>query len=296
MDINKMRTFLTITKYGSFRAASERLFLSPRAVSKQMDQIENELGVKLFERQKNNTRLTRLGEEFIVTANDIVNSYTDAYNKIQIENANDTNKIVIGFSSQNQATIIQREFEKVLSANPKVELEIREESGRSLVDMIIANQLHIAVTPMYDSNTNYGPIVGMKTIRTGQMVVGVSKLNPLSNLDSIDLTALKDSMVLYYNNSESTYLRDVFYTKFGGIFPKAHIKRVSSIEKRDMRVAFNQGIGFYPEPIKSAESMLNPLIKFLKITNDLNTYYASALLYNKKEENPLVREFISNFK
>ena len=63
MDINKLKTFLTVAKSGSFKSAAEKLFLSPRAVSKQMDQIENELGVSLFNRNKNSTKLNTTGKQ-----------------------------------------------------------------------------------------------------------------------------------------------------------------------------------------------------------------------------------------
>lgn len=295
MDINKLQTFLKIAKYGSFRSASEKLFLSPRAVSKQMDQIENELGVKLFDRHKNNTNLTRMGKEFIVTARDIVNSYTDAYNRIQIESASDLHKIIIGFSSQNQATIIQKNFEDFLVINPDTQLEIREESGETLVNMVKARQLHIAVTPAYKKSKEYGPDIGAKKIISGEMVVGVSRLNPLSKQDEIDLNLLQQYRVLYYNNSESKYLQNVFHSKFGGIFPKSQIQRVSSTEQRDMLIALNQGIGFFPKPVEAAESLLNPMIKFMKISNNFDAYYASMLLYNKQEDNTFVRKFVTNF-
>ncbi|WP_180949769.1 LysR family transcriptional regulator [Secundilactobacillus pentosiphilus] len=296
MDINKLRTFLTIAKYGSFRSAAEKLFLSPRAVSKQMDQIENELGVKLFNRQKNNTSLTKLGTEFIVTAEDIVNSYTDAYNKIQMESASDSNKIILGFSSQNQATFVQQVFEKFLTENPDVQIELREESGKRLQAMVAANRLHLAVTPEYEPDTNHDAAIGVKKLVEDEMVVGVSKLNPLSKTESIDLELLRNRPVLYYNNSESTYLQDVFYKKYDGIFSKRQIQRVSSIEQRDLLIAIDRGIGFFPRPLASVESTLNPMIKFLNIDNELNTYYSSVLIYNKKEDNPVVRQFIASFK
>lgn len=290
-----MRTFLTIAKYGSFRAAAEKLFLSPRAVSKQMDQIENELGVKLFDRNKNNTSLTRMGEEFIVTAQDIVNNYMDAYNKIQLESANDSNRILIGFSSQNQATVIQKTFENALRNNPNIQLEMREESGKRLISMVETKQLHLAVTPAYETESEYGTTIGVKKLITGDMVVGISTLDPLSQQETIDLEQLKTRTVLYYNNSESSYLQDVFYHKYDGIFSRQHIKRVSSIEQRDLLIAFNKGIGFYPEPLVQVESMRNPMIKYLKISNQINTYYSSVLLYSKTEDNPVVRKFIASF-
>lgn len=87
MDIDKLETFLIVAKYGSFRAAAQKEFLSPRAVSKQMNQIEAELGVKLFERKKNRTNLTPYGNDFIVTAQDIVNSYKTAITKLKTKDS-----------------------------------------------------------------------------------------------------------------------------------------------------------------------------------------------------------------
>ncbi|WP_158178819.1 LysR family transcriptional regulator, partial [Lactiplantibacillus plantarum] len=83
MEINRLKTFLVIAKNGSFKAAAELLFLSPRAVSKQMDQLENELGVKLFIRRHNNTDLTPTGTKFVIAAEDIVNTYNDELIRIQ---------------------------------------------------------------------------------------------------------------------------------------------------------------------------------------------------------------------
>lgn len=55
MEINNLKTFLSVAKYGSVKKVAEKFFLSPRAVSKQMDQLGNELGVTLFQRHKNSS-------------------------------------------------------------------------------------------------------------------------------------------------------------------------------------------------------------------------------------------------
>lgn len=66
MEINSLRTFLAVVKYGSFKAASDHFFLSPRAVSKQMNQLENELGITLFIRNKNSSELTSSGKNLLL--------------------------------------------------------------------------------------------------------------------------------------------------------------------------------------------------------------------------------------
>lgn len=295
MDINKLKTFLTVSKSGSFKSAAEKLFLSPRAVSKQMDQIENELGVELFNRNKNSTKLNATGKQFIVTAQDIVNSYNDALTRIQtIDNAPE-NKLQIGFSSMNQATILQSTFLPYMIKNPNVQIELREESGQRLTNLINRDALDFAVTPFYAINQDIESFEMVKSIKLveGELLIGISRANKLSENDTISLNQIKDMKLLYYSSSDSSYLRDVFFKKFEGYFEKDMISRVSSLEQRDMLVASNNGVGFYPSPLVKKEQSQNPMIKFLKIKDDVNKYYASSFLYNKNNKNPLLKKLIN---
>lgn len=295
MDINKLKTFLTVSKSGSFKSAAEKLFLSPRAVSKQMDQIENELGVELFSRNKNSTELNSTGKQFIVTAQDIVNSYNDALTRIQTVDNTPENKLQVGFSSMNQATILQTMFLPYMIKNPDIKVELKEESGKRLVNLIKRDALDFAVTPFYaiEQDTDDFEMVKSIKLAEGELLLGISRINPLSEADSISLKQVKDMKLLYYSSSDSIYLRDVFFKKFTGYFERDQISRVSSLEQRDMLVATNNGIGFYPSPLFNKEKSQNPMIKFLKINDDVNKYYASTFLYNKNNKNPILKKLVT---
>ncbi|MFD1418693.1 LysR family transcriptional regulator [Companilactobacillus keshanensis] len=294
MDINKLKTFLNVSRSGSFKSAAEKLFLSPRAVSKQMDQIESELGVELFTRNKNSTELNATGKQFIVTAQDIVNSYNDALTRIKTVDETPKDKLEIGFSSMNQATILQTTFLPFLTKHPNIEIELKEESGKRLVHLVERNAIDFAVTPYYALDNEFDGYETVKFIKLteGELTLGVSRMNPLSDADSISLSKIKDMKLLYYSSSDSIYLRDVFFNKFAGYFKKEQISRVSSLEQRDMLVASNNGIGFYPSPLVTKEKSQNPMIKYLKINDDVNKYYASIFLYNKNNKNPILKKLI----
>lgn len=297
MEINRLKTFLSVANNGSFKAAAEKLFLSPRAVSKQMDQIENELGVELFDRKKNSTHLNSVGKQFIVTAQDIVNTYNDALTKIQTSDQQDTEKLRIGFSSLNQTIILENIVANFTKSHPNIQLELKEESGKRLLSLLQRQELDFSITPFYNLSENHFDFENLKMLKLaeGELEVGVSRNNPLSNNDQIDLTEIKDMKILYYSSSESSYLKEVFMNKFGKYLSPEQISRVSSLEQRDMLVAANNGVGFYPSPFSSKEKVQNPMIKFLPITNnDVNKYYASALLYNKNEKNPSLLKLISS--
>ncbi|WP_028313000.1 LysR family transcriptional regulator [Derxia gummosa] len=63
MDLNQLRTFVTVASLGNLTRASERLFLSQPAVSAQLKQLESELGVGLFTRSARGMQLTVAGEQ-----------------------------------------------------------------------------------------------------------------------------------------------------------------------------------------------------------------------------------------
>lgn len=298
MEINRLKTFLSVARNGSFKSAAEKLFLSPRAVSKQMDQIENELGTPLFERKKNSTKLNQAGKQFVVTAQDIVNTYNDALTKMQTINEKPTPTLRIGFSSLNQTVILETIIAPFMKKYPEIKLELKEESGIRLIQLLKRNNLDFAVTPYYNLSRESADFKDMDMIKLaeGELMLGVSVNSPLSQFDSVSLDEIRNMKVLYYSSSESYYLREVFLDKFDGFLTPEQISRVSSLEQRDMLVAANNGVGFYPSPFLSKEKAQNPMIKFLKITDNVNKYYASAFLYHPDNKNPSLKNLISELK
>lgn len=78
MDISSLQAFVAVARCGSFSDASEILFITQPAVSKRVASLEQELGVKLFNRIARQTSLTEAGrqlfpraEELIVQADDM---------------------------------------------------------------------------------------------------------------------------------------------------------------------------------------------------------------------------------
>ena len=63
-SLKAIRVFDAAGKYGSFTVAAERLYVTQSAVSKQISILEDELGCRLFVRDKNGVRLTDIGQEY----------------------------------------------------------------------------------------------------------------------------------------------------------------------------------------------------------------------------------------
>lgn len=62
MKLSSLRYFITVAKYQSYTKASEYLFVSQPTLSRTIIELEEELGTKLFNREKNNLNMTEDGE------------------------------------------------------------------------------------------------------------------------------------------------------------------------------------------------------------------------------------------
>ena len=75
MELRLLTTFLKVAQLQSFSKAAESLGYSQSAVTVQVQQLENELGVRLFDRIGKTVSITHYGQEFIPYARDVVSAH-----------------------------------------------------------------------------------------------------------------------------------------------------------------------------------------------------------------------------
>jgi len=84
MDIIILKTFLEVYRTCHFGKAADNLFVTQSTVSARIRQLEDELGVQLFNRDRNNIQLTQSGKKFLRHAESILNVWNKAHLDINI--------------------------------------------------------------------------------------------------------------------------------------------------------------------------------------------------------------------
>lgn len=84
MDIELARTFLEIVRTGSFVAAAERLHVTQTTVTARMQNLETQLGCRLFVRNRNGASLTDNGERFSTHASQLVQTWESARRELPL--------------------------------------------------------------------------------------------------------------------------------------------------------------------------------------------------------------------
>lgn len=120
----KLTTFLAAIKYGSFTKAASSEGMTVVAVKKQIDQLESELGLRLFTRSHSGVKLTSGGEEIARAARRIVKySQKEIKKATQLEREIDR-PIVIGVSKLCPCDELIAVWQRISSRHPEFAVEV----------------------------------------------------------------------------------------------------------------------------------------------------------------------------
>ena len=96
MFVEYLKTFICTAECGSFAKAAEALFLSPNAIKKRINSLEESLGFPLFERTLKGVKLTSAGKSFYEDSKKLVQSYNNAAEKAKSISENKSDSVRIG--------------------------------------------------------------------------------------------------------------------------------------------------------------------------------------------------------
>ena len=121
---HQLDTFLKVAELGSFGKAADALYISSPAVIQQINLLEAECGVKLFERSNHGVKLTPSGSSLLEDARTIVRLSRDAVQKAQqIERAGETT-VRIGTSLLYKCRLLPDIWTRINGQLPALKIEI----------------------------------------------------------------------------------------------------------------------------------------------------------------------------
>lgn len=126
MDLRQLRYFIAVAETGHFGRAAERLHRSQPPVSLQIQQLEAELGVKLFERTTRRVTLTDAGHVFQEQAQTIMRQLETAKEAVGEAALGRRGTLSVGFISSAMLSVLPPALTHFRAETPQVRLELRE--------------------------------------------------------------------------------------------------------------------------------------------------------------------------
>ena len=145
MELRNINTFLHVAEMHSFSRAARELDYSQSAVSSQIAQLEEELGVPLFDRVGKTVRLTDAGQTFLHYARTLLTTAQQAKAALQpAPEARGTLRVAIADSLC--SALMPGVLARFHALCPRVEVSFRSGSTQEMQDMLAANRADLAYT------------------------------------------------------------------------------------------------------------------------------------------------------
>ncbi|KTW91474.1 transcriptional regulator [Salmonella enterica subsp. arizonae serovar 18:z4,z23:- str. CVM N26624] len=147
MDTELLKTFLEVSRTRHFGRAAEALYLTQSAVSFRIRQLENQLGVNLFTRHRNNIRLTAAGEKLLPYAETLMNTWQAA--RKEVAHTSRHNEFSIGASASLWECMLNNWLGRLYQRQEPqngLQFEARIAQRQSLVKQLHERQLDLLIT------------------------------------------------------------------------------------------------------------------------------------------------------
>ncbi|EBD3528365.1 HTH-type transcriptional regulator HdfR [Salmonella enterica subsp. enterica serovar Infantis] len=147
VDTELLKTFLEVSRTRHFGRAAEALYLTQSAVSFRIRQLENQLGVNLFTRHRNNIRLTTAGEKLLPYAETLMNTWQAA--RKEVAHTSRHNEFSIGASASLWECMLNAWLGRLYQLQEPqsgLQFEARIAQRQSLVKQLHERQLDLLIT------------------------------------------------------------------------------------------------------------------------------------------------------
>lgn len=248
MKLSVLRNFIVIAQCGSFTRASEKLLISQPALSRQIRELEDELGTALFERSKEGLQLNEAGELLVTEASAIVDRCDRLPSLFQEEKGCEADKPVrevlrIGYHSLFDMEEVYRAAASVRQEAPKSEIMLLQDGVNELKEGLLSNRYDA----VFSLEVYYEGISGLRILpfRENRFQLVVPADHPLAAQKTVKIGDLRSEafILLHREHSPITVDRIISLCVKNGFSPHA-VAYVHSAEEGLRLCGAGQGLTF----------------------------------------------------
>ncbi len=145
INLHQLATFQVVAKHCSYVRAAEELHFSQPAVSAQIHQLEESMGVKLFDKIGRRTRLTQAGEELYLYSQKIFSLIDETLETMEALGSPHYGRLSVGADTTVGTYVIPGLLGKFRQMYPDVEITLEVVNRGYLVDAMVNNRVDMVV-------------------------------------------------------------------------------------------------------------------------------------------------------
>lgn len=295
MTLNQMQCFLAVAENRSFTKAVSQCHLSQTAITQQIQNLEEELTCRLFDRSTRPVSLTPAGQVFLEETRAVMERLGRAVVRTRDASTGMVGILRIGYTKGYERSNLSEKLRRFHQKFPNVLVICHRHASDQLAAGLLEDKYDMIFT--WDgSNLRHEHTMESMEIERAQLVAALYPDHPLARRGSLYRKDLKNERILYMSPSENgDSLGDAHFLELyqkAGYQPNI-LLRSTDTESILMMVSAEEGISILPDyctkKLTDAENLV-----FLPLTGE-EEYEEIHAIWKKDNQNPAIRQLIQLF-
>src|SRR5258708_5582751 len=188
MELRHLRYFLAVGEALNFTKAAAQLRVAQPALSRQVQDLEDEIGVDLLRRSPRGVTLTAEGKLFLEEVRELLKRAEESVEKVRALARGEYGELHIGYAPIPTTEILPPALAKFQKAVPRVKVLLHDLSSDELIAGLRDGTLELAITVEPSGEQTAG--VEFEVLRTQPLWVAMTAAHPFARLKSISLEKL----------------------------------------------------------------------------------------------------------
>jgi len=280
MELRHARYFLAVAEELSFTAAAKRLNISQPPLSQQINDLERELGARLFDRHSRSVRLTAAGLAFRRYAEAMLAQAADAMAEVRAISLGHTGILQVGTTNSVLYSGLSSRIAPFKANHPNVEIRIHELAPQDQINRLKSGELDICFLRFASEDGG----LRLELAWRERMGIVVPPTHRMAARKSVTINALKNEEFVFYRLADSPYARYLLHRCIeNGYYPKIVQEVVEAFTVVSL-VAAGLGVGFVPDSVGRNSGL--PYIPFKGASPRADVNVLTAI-----DAKPLARRF-----
>ena len=217
MELRHLRYFVIVAEEQNVTRAAERLHVSQPPLSRQIRDLENELGVELFRRSAKSLALTEAGKIFLIEARAVLLRVDKAIETVRTVARGDRGSLRIGYAPSLTAEFLPRALRLFEAARPGVRVALHDLSSEECVQRLADGKLDLALTVPRPGLREKG--MKFEPLTQYAIFCGIGPDHPFARKRSVTLAEIRQQKLMVYSHEDYPEYRAWLATIFKTIDP-----------------------------------------------------------------------------
>lgn len=288
MNLLSLKYFISVAEFSSFTKAANHLYVTQPTLSRQIADLEEEVGVQLFSRDKRSVNLTRAGEILLQEAKEIVNRFDNLLILLKNESGKINGSLNVGYLGVFEYDLLIEPISTFGRKYPDVHIGLTRASLAELNHFLIKSKFDLIYTVATGIETLPG--VTFDKIANNKMQLIVGNTHPLASKTTVNISELaNEHFVMFDRNVSPLTVDSITNMCIENGFSPIVAQYVQDPQTMMLMVSAGKGIGFISSRLSRTYSNT---VKFIDIL-DCHVDFDVVLAYKEDNTNPMLKLFIN---